>query len=250
MEITMETVFGFMKTFGVRLLLACAILVLGSLITRFLKKRLPESRILERLDVSTANFLKNTLLIAVRVVIVITILITLGMPATSFVTILASAGVTVGLALQGSLSNLAGGIMIMFFRPYSVGDTIKAMNMEGTVKEISAFYTTLVTPDNSRVVLPNGSLNNSVIVNYSAEKTRRIEISLNAPKTEAYELQTAKIQKCLKEHPLLLDRECKILLIKETAEAYSVRIYAWCNAKDYENVLLTLENMLSHALTA
>lgn len=248
MQITTEAIFGFLKSFGIRLILAFAILVIGTVLTRILKKRLPDSRILKRLDASTGNFLKNTMLILVRVLVVVSILITLGMPATSFVTILASAGVTIGLAVQGSLSNLAGGIMIMFFRPYNVGDRIKAMNMEGTVKEISAFYTTLVTSDNSRVVLPNGTLNNSVIVNYSAEKIRRIEIRMSCPKGRGFETQNAKIVALLENHPRLLDVEYEVLLLKETADEFSLCIHTWCASCDYEVVLLTLENELISTL--
>ena len=118
MDRFLDAVLGFLKTFGVRLLAAAFLLVVGLWLIRLLKKYLPRSRFLGRLDVSTANFLRNTVLIVLRAFLIAMVLITLGMPATSFVTILASAGVTIGLAVQGSLSNLAGGIMILIFKPF------------------------------------------------------------------------------------------------------------------------------------
>ena len=245
MDQMIEAVLGFVKTFGVRLLGAIFLLIIGSYLIRFLKKRMPDSRILKRMDQSTASFLRNTILIILRALLIASILITLGMPAASFVTILASAGVTIGLAVQGSLSNLAGGVMIMFFRPYSIGDTIKALNMEGTVKEISAFYTTIVTRDNSRVVLPNGSLNNSVIINYSAEKTRRIELDLALASTEPME---EKILALLKENPLLFHETSEVLVTKKTAASITYRIHVWCNYSDYYDIMLTLENELRSSL--
>jgi len=247
MDKTLEAALDFLRSFGLRVLLAAFILFIGTFIIRFLKKRLPNSMLLRRMDKSTGNFLRNTILIALRALLIATVLITLGMPATSFVTILASAGVTIGLAVQGSLSNLAGGIMIMFFRPYNIGDTIKALNMEGTVKEISAFYTTIVTRDNSRVVLPNGTLNNSVIINYSAEKTRRIEINLKMSTPEPLE---EKILEILKKHPKLLHELSEVLVTAATASDRTYRIHAWCAASDYEDILLTLENELRTALNA
>ena len=243
MEAILLSMIGFLKTAGIRILCATLIMFVGMFITKRFKALLSRTHGLEKLDLSTANFIKNTLVLALRVLVVVTALIALGIPATSFVTILASAGVTIGLALQGSLSNLAGGIMIMFFRPYSVGDHIRAMNTEGVVKEISAFYTTILTSDNSRVVLPNGSLNNSLIVNYSAEKIRRVEIALTVPMIENPDKTNDLVMDALRTHAEVLDTPSpEILLTQVRPDACDFTIRAYCESDRHDELILTLKS--------
>ena len=178
-----------------------------------------------------------------RILVVVTALMALGIPATSFITVLASAGVTIGLALQGSLSNLAGGIMIMFFRPYSVGDHIRAMNTEGVVKEISAFYTTLLTSDNSRVVLPNGTLNNSLIINYSAEKIRRVDLTVTVPMIENADKTAVCINNVLRQNEEVLSvPEPEILLTNLSASTCDYVIRAFCQSDRHDELILTLKS--------
>lgn len=243
MEALFETIVQFMKTAGIRILMAVLIFALGMFLTKKFKALLDRTHAFERLDASTKSFIKNTLILALRVLVVVTALITLGVPATSFITVLASAGVTIGLALQGSLSNLAGGIMIMFFRPYSVGDHIKAMNTEGVVKEISAFYTTLLTSDNSRVVMPNGALNNSLIINYSAEKIRRVEISVTVPLIENIEKTAEMVMEALKSNEeVLASPSPEILLTNLSDKSCDYTIRAYCKSDRHDELILTLKS--------
>lgn len=249
MDTIVNGIMEFLKTAGVRILLAAFIMALGMFLVKKFKAFLDRAHFFERLDASTKSFIKNTLILIMRVLVIVTSLIALGIPATSFVTILASAGVTIGLALQGSLSNLAGGIMIMFFRPYSVGDHIRAMNTEGVVKEISAFYTTLLSSDNSRVVLPNGALNNSLIINYSAEKIRRVEVSVTVPLIENAEKTSELIKRALSQNAEILpDPAFDILLtqLSQTSADYVVRAY--CKSDRHDELILTLKSSVLREL--
>jgi len=102
-----------------------------------------------------------------------------GIPTTSLITVVGSAGVAIGLALQGGLSNIAGGIMILLFKPFSVGDYVDTYGGSGTVRKIELFYTQIVTPDNKKIMLPNGDLSNNPITNYSSMKTRRVDLKIS-----------------------------------------------------------------------
>ena len=245
METILLAALSFLKTAGIRILCAIIIMFAGMYLARRFKLLLSRTHGLEKLDMSTSIFIKNTLILVMRILVVVTALIALGIPATSFVTILASAGVTIGLALQGSLSNLAGGIMIMFFRPYSVGDHIRAMNTEGIVKEISAFYTTILTSDNSRVVMPNGSLNNSLIVNYSAEKSRRVEVAVTVPMIENPEKTARCVMDVLDAHPdVLKEPQSDILLTQARADACDFTVRVYCVSDRHDEMILTLKSSI------
>jgi len=161
----------------------------------------------------------------------------LGVPVTSFITILASCGVAIGLALQGSLSNFAGGLMILFFKPFKVGDYIEAAGESGTVSEISVVYTVLLTPDNKKITIPNGTLTNSVIENYSSEATRRVDFTFNT----GYECDIEKVKelilKIISEHPAALKEPEPFVRLSahgESSLTYSARV--WCNSEDYWNL--------------
>jgi len=251
MEWLMNGAKQLLASVGMKILMALAVLFIGFFLTGWVSKLLKRVRLLERVDKSVGSYVRNTIVVALRILVVVTALMILGIPATSFVTVLASAGVTIGLALQGSLSNLAGGIMLMFFRPYSVGDTVRAMNMEGTVKEISAFYTTLVTKDNSRVILPNGALNNSCIVNYSAEKTRRIQFSLSLPEEAGESVQRAEILSVLSERgDVLREPQAQAVVSGHSANQMEFTVTCWCEAQKYDDIMLVIRDETLRALQA
>lgn len=179
--------------FGVDLFWALIVLVIGLKLAKFLSKKIASSRLMKRIDPSIAGFLSNSSLLALRAVVIIAAALILGVPGSAFITVFGSAGVAIGLALQGSLSNLAGGLMLLFFRPFSVGDFIQTNGYDGTVKQISVFYTTIVTPDNKRIVLPNGTLTNSALVNVTAEPTRRLDVAFSV----AYDSDAEQVRRIL-----------------------------------------------------
>ncbi|MCF8713210.1 mechanosensitive ion channel [Joostella atrarenae] len=160
-----------------KVIMAILIWIIGSFIFGRVLKLI--RKIMERrnYDLSLREFLANLLYWAFKILLIIVILGTLGIETTSFAAIIASAGLAVGLALQGSLSNFAGGVLILIFKPFKVGDFIEAQGLSGTVKEIGIINTVLNTFGNQQAIIPNGKLSNENIVNYSAESTRRENIT-------------------------------------------------------------------------
>ena len=239
------TLFEFATSWGIKLLAAIVVLIVGIKLISMLTKWIKKSPKLDKVDDSLRSFLGSFSKIALYIILVITVAMILGVPATSFITLLASCGVAIGLALQGSLSNFAGGIMILLFKPFKVGDYIEASGESGTVEEISVVYTVLLTPDNKRITIPNGSLTNSVIENYSAEKTRRVDLKF----TTAYDADIEKVKKILTEvaesHPKALKDPAPFVRLSEHSDSaltYTVRI--WCNSEDYWDVNFdTIENV-------
>jgi small conductance mechanosensitive channel len=143
-------------------------------IARFAEKAMTK----RELDVSLRTFLKSLIGIGLKIILIITVAGMIGIQTTSFVTILGAAGLAIGLALQGSLSNFAGGVLILIFKPYKVGDTIEVMGLRGEVKEIQIFNTILLTADNKTVILPNGAVSNGQIVNQSKEGSLRVNFDV------------------------------------------------------------------------
>lgn len=233
----LTTLMEFATSWGIKLLVAIAILILGVKLIKAFTKWLKKSPKLDKIDQSLHSFLISFSKILLYTVLIITVAMILGVPATSFITILASCGVAIGLALQGSLSNFAGGIMILLFKPFKVGDYIEAGTDSGTVEEISVVYTVLLTPDNKRVTIPNGTLTNSVIKNYSAEKTRRVDLTF----TTSYDADITKVKEILtdvaKSHPKALSEPEPFVRLSQHSDSaltYTVRI--WCESADYWEV--------------
>ncbi len=224
-------------SFGIKLLGAIIIFVVGLKFTSWISKWIRTSSKLNKLDSSLRSFLTSFIKIVMYIVLVITVAMILGVPATSFITILASCGVAVGLALQGSLSNFAGGLMILFFKPFKVGDFVEASGETGTVVEISVVYTELLTLDNKRITIPNGTLTNSIIKNYSSEELRRVDLTFNV----AYDSDDQKVKSIIQDiidaHPKALKEPETFIRMSEHSDSalvYTVRI--WCKNNDYWTV--------------
>ena len=156
---------------------AGAMLFLGFKLIRFGLKLFHHSLKKSKLEEGLRGFIENLASISLKFMLIISILMYLGVPAASFIAILTSAGLAVGLALQGSLSNFAGGLMILFFKPFKVNDFIRTSNADGVVQSISIMYTTLKTLDGKKVVIPNAMLSNSVVTDFTWHDTRRVDIT-------------------------------------------------------------------------
>jgi small conductance mechanosensitive channel len=161
--------------YGPKLVGAILVWIIGSIVIKTLVKGFEKLLSSRKIDVSLRPFLKGIVSALFKVMLVISVLGMLGIEMTSFVAILASAGLAVGMALSGTLQNFAGGVMILIFKPFKNGDFIEAQGHAGIVSEIQIFNTILKTPDNKTIIIPNGGLSTSSMVNYSAEKTRRVD---------------------------------------------------------------------------
>ena len=222
---------------GLKLLESVIVLIVGIKLIGWLKKWIKETPKLDKLEVSLRSFLISFSSIVLYILLIITVAMILGVPVTSFITILASCGVAIGLALQGSLSNFAGGLMILFFKPFKVGDYIEAAGESGTVEEISVVYTVLLTPDNKKITIPNGTLTNSVIENYSSEENRRVDFTFNT----GYECDIEKVKELIigiiSEHPATLKTPEPFVRLSNHGESslvFTARV--WCRNEDYWNV--------------
>ena len=180
-----------------KILIAILIYCIGKFIIGKLMKVVDKMQAASKLDATARTYIRNIIKAVLYIVLVVAIISELGVPMASVITVLASAGVAVGMALQGSLSNLAGGIMLLVFRPFNVGDYIIAGGEEGTVKSISTFYTVLNTVDNKTVSIPNGTLMNSNISNCSSEDLRRVDLTFNIAGSEPIKKVQATIMKVI-----------------------------------------------------
>ncbi len=200
-----------------------------------------------KFDQGVVSFVCSFLSIAIKTILIVSVLIKLGVPSTSFVTLLGSAGIAIGLALQGSLSNLAGGLMILIYHPFKVGHYIQCQDAEaGTVTEIGIFYTKLLTPDNRVVVLPNGTLSNGTITNMSAAPIRRIDIPLRFPFDEDVERIKSILAKVASSHPYTLDNpplEARLSQVSDGTMQFTLRVFApqdkwWNTMHDLNEALI------------
>ena len=235
-------------TWGLRLLGALIVLVIALRIIRRIKKWLRKSPKLDKMDPGIRSFLSSFVSIGLYILLVIMMAGMLGIPATSLITILASCGVAIGLALQGALSNFAGGLMILLFRPFKVGDYIEASGEAGTVAEITVVYTVLLTPDNKRITIPNGSLTNAVIENYSAEDLRRVDLTVNTAYSCDLEQVKAIVTKLAEEHPLALAEpapQVRVSAHGDSSLTYVVRV--WCKNADYWTVFFDMTENIKKA---
>ena len=233
----LESIVKFLTTWGIKLLGAIVLFVICTKLISYFTKWLKNSPKLDKLDESLRAFLVSFSKILLCAVLIITVAMILGVPATSFITILASCGVAIGLALQGSLSNFAGGLMILFFKPFKVGDYIEASGESGTVADISVVYTVLLTNDNKRITIPNGTLTNSVLKNYSAEDLRRVDLTFSADYNSDVQEVKRVIQEVINSHPLALkDPEPFVRLSAHSDSALTYTARIWCKNENYWDV--------------
>lgn len=246
----MDALIALCVSFASRILAALAVYFVGKIIINKILDVITKMRSMEKLETTVKNFILSAVKLFLYVILVISIVSVLGVPMASVIAVLASAGVAVGMALQGSLSNLAGGIMLLILHPFKVGDYVKSAGGEGTVKEINLFYTILTTTDNRQVIIPNGSLMNANVENYSAEPTRRVDLTFNCAKGE----DTTKIQQMIvnamcAHDKVLHDPEPVAKLASVTNEAMTFTARAWVNNADYWDVFFDLNKRINDTLT-
>ena len=216
------------------------------LVMRMLDKPLQKSK----LDKGIVSFMENTLSILLRFILIISVLMFLGVPAASFIAVLSSIGLAVGLALQGSFSNFAGGLTILFFRTFRVGDFIKADTYEGTVHHISIMYTTLKTLDGKKVVIPNAMLSNGVVTDTSWFETRRVDVSFTTDFSQEIEPVRALLLEAAMNDPLVLKSpapEATLDKIQDGLLVFTLR--CWVKNADWWKTLINLTSAAKQKLS-
>lgn len=230
-----------MTTSGIKLVIALVILIVGwKLIKKFIKSFM---KILKNknFDPSVSTFLEAFMEIALRVVLIISLLEYIGFNLAGLTAVVASAGLALGLALQGSLSHFAGGVLILILRPFKVGDYIESSNYSGTVEKISIFYTYLVTGDNKEVLIPNGKLANGSLINYSTKDTRRVDLTIGIGYEDDLIMAKNILYNILRGHNLILNEPEPFVAVCEQADSsLNFTVRAWAKRTDYWTVKFDL----------
>jgi small conductance mechanosensitive channel len=243
--------FEIITSFGPKVIASIVIWIVGIWIIRAMLRNVRKLMDKKDLDISLKKFLLDLLNWALKVLLILVVLGTLGIETTSFAAILAAAGLAVGLALQGSLANFAGGVLIMIFKPFKVGDLIEAQGEMGTVKEIEIFTTKLTGLSNKEIIIPNGALSNGNIVNYSTEGTRRVDLVFGVSYESDLKHVKEVMMKVLINHPLVLktpEPTVNVLALADSSVNLAVR--PWCNAADYWTVHFDVTEQTKMALDA
>ena len=187
-----------------KILLALTIWIIGAFIIKYLRKGISKSMDKANYDPSLKKFLLNLISWLLKIALIVIVLGTMGIQTASFAAIIAAAGLAVGLALQGSLGNFAGGVLIMIFKPIKLGDLIEAQGEIGVVKEIEIFTTKLTGLSNREIIIPNGALSNGNIINYTTEGTRRVDLVFGVGYDSDIKEAKAVLMKVLKDNPKVL----------------------------------------------
>lgn len=234
---------------GGKLIFAIIVLIVGSAVIKGVKKALVKAEKISKLDKTVQSFVKNFVSVALYALLLISVISILGIPMTSVVAVLASCGLAVGLSLQGALSNLAGGLMILIFKPFRVGDYISASGAEGTVRDISVFYTSIITVDNKRITVPNGDLMNSNVTNFSCEEFRRVDLDFKITNDCDSNLARGVLLKAAEETSGVQMSPApfaRLTAVDDDTFIFTVR--AWCESKNYWDVYFDLLQNCSTAL--
>ncbi len=238
---TLNYLYNIGVEYGLRLVGALVILVIGLWIISFITKRIHKIMENSKTDPSLRGFLKSLVNIVLKLLLFIIVLTTAGIEMVSFVAVLGAAGLAVGLALQGTLQNFAGGVMILLFKPYKVGDYIEAQGYMGVVNAIEIFVTTLTTPDNKVVIIPNGGLATASLTNFSKKETRRVDWSFGIAYGNSYDTAKEMILGLIKEDKrILADPEPFVALGALADSSVNITVRVWVKGEDYWGVFFSM----------
>lgn len=228
---------GMAIEYGPQLILAIVVLIIGLWIIGKVVRLVQAGLNKSGTDETLAKFLCSLTSIILKALLFISVAGMVGIETTSFIAILGAAGLAIGLALQGSLANFAGGVLILLFRPYKVGDFVDAQGVAGTVFEIQIFNTIIKTPDNKRIIVPNGAISNGIITNFSAEETRRVDFVFGIGYDDDIAKAKATLQRIMSEDSRIHSDPEPFVALGELADSsvnFTVRV--WVNAADYWGV--------------
>lgn len=240
-----EFLFQIVLSYGIRLFGAVIALIVGFWIVGRIKAGLV--KLMERRDVepSLRSFLRSFLSVALKILVIITVLSMVGVQMTSFIAMLGAAGLAIGLAMQGTLQNVAGGVIILLFKPFKVGDFIEAQGYSGTVSEIQIFNTLVNTVDNKVVIIPNGGLATGSLINYSKMDTRRVDWIISIAYGEAYQKAEDILNRLITADTRILQEPAPfIALSKLNSSSVDIVVRCWVNSADYWPVFFEMNRLV------
>ena len=236
----LQTAYTLALTYGPKVVLALVTLIVGIwVINKFV--RTLDKNLTSKVDATLGQFVASILSVILKAVLIISAASMIGIETTSFIAVLGAAGLAVGLALQGSLSNFAGGVVILLFKPFKVGDLIEAQGYIGTVSQIQIFNTILKTGDNRVVIIPNGSLSSSSMVNINQESTRRVDLLFGIGYSDNIDTAKTVLENlAAKDVRVLIDPEPKIVVSELADSSVNITVRLWVNTADYWGVFFDM----------
>jgi small conductance mechanosensitive channel len=245
MEHLLVRAWEILPDFGLKILAALAILILGRWIAKLIRKLVERGMQRGKADPTIISFVANLSYIALLTFVVLAALSQLGVQTTSFIAVIGAAGLAIGLALQGSLSNFAAGFMMIIFRPFVVGDYIEGAGVTGTVEEIKLFTTQLKTPDNRTVIIPNSSLMNNTLTNYTTKGTRRVDMVFGIGYASDIDRAKAILAEILEQDERVLkDPPPTIGVLALADSSVNIACRPWVESGEYFNVLMDLNEIV------
>ncbi|MCV6624716.1 MAG: mechanosensitive ion channel [Cellvibrionaceae bacterium] len=232
-----------------RFLLALGTLIIGLWLIGIVVKIVASGMGKSNQEPTLIKFVSNLVEWGLKALLVLSVASMVGIETTSFIAVLGAAGLAVGLALQGSLANFAGGVLIMLFKPYKVGDLIKAQDEMGFVKDIQIFVTILTTFDNKQVIIPNGAVSNGNVVNYSAEGQLRVDLTIGIDYKADITKAKAAIMEVMQAHPKVLDTPAPFVGVDAMGDSsVNLAVWPWCTPEDYWDVYFDINEQMKLAL--
>lgn len=234
-----DTIVDWCMSVGKDILIAVIVLLVGARLVKWLLKMMEKSFSKSKIEPIIVKFLLSLIKFTLYAIVAVVVIGILGIPTSSFVAALSAAGLTVGLALQGSLSNFAGGVLILLFKPFVIGDYIKedTHGNEGTVVGVDLFYTKLMTSDNKRIVVPNGTLANSSLTNFTAQKRRRLDLTIGISYDSDIKLAKDTLMEVINNNTKVLkDEEIKVYVDNLAESQITIGTRVWTSTDDYWTV--------------
>lgn len=241
LSVALDKLTDFAISGGEKILVAVIVFIVGRLVIKLIKKL--TNRILERrkFDPGVKSFLGSMINIVLMTLLIISVIGALGVNTASFAALLASAGVAIGMALSGQLQNFAGGLIILIFRPYRVGDYISAQGIEGVVKEIQILYTIINTTDNKMIFVPNGGMSNGLVINYSRNDMRRVDLVFGVEYGTAFEKVESVLKEIIASNDKILNSPEPAIAMSQLADSsVNISLKVWAKTADYWDVYFFL----------
>lgn len=243
-----QLVHDYLIPLGIKILAAIVVFIIGRLIIKLVKKWMANGLMSKHGDPTLHSFLSNLVSVLLYFILIISIISILGINTSSLVALLASAGLAIGMALSGTLQNFAGGVMIIIFRPFKVGDYIASQGYEGKVSEIQIFNTHLLTVDNKEVILPNGALSTGVMTNFSKQGTRRVDWVFSMSYGDDYDKAKALMLRLCAEDPKIKKEPAPFIeLLKLNDSSVDLTVRVWVDAADYWLVFFAMNERVYKA---
>ena len=226
---------------GKQIIAALIIFLVGRLLISLINKLVAKVLARKHVDAGVQTFVKSFINIMLTILLIVAIISKLGVDTTSFAALLASAGVAVGMALSGNLQNFAGGLIILLFRPFKVGDFIECQGVSGTVKEIQIFHTILTSGDNKVIYIPNGGLSSGTVINYSREETRRVDWTFTVEYGEDFDKVESVINRLIEADERILNTPAPFVnLIALADSSVNVVVRVWVKSENYWDVFFSM----------